>query len=78
MDEKTDESTSTTYKSKCYSIEEIEANGYNLDLCGYPTEEKIILSPEETMERFVEKRAKLDKEMDEQLARIRQMLEVKD
>ena len=77
IDEKTDEAAATTYKSKCYTMEEIKANGYNLDLCGYPSEEKIILSPEETMSRFVERREKLDKKMDEQLARIREMLEVK-
>ena len=77
IDEKTDEAAATTYKSKCYTMEEIKANGYNLDLCGYPSEEKIILSPEETMRRFVERREKLDKKMDEQLARIREMLEVK-
>ena len=63
-----------TYKAKNYSIDEIEANGYNLDLCGYPTEEKEILSPEETIKQFIEKRNALDKAMDEKLAEIMKLL----
>lgn len=31
----------TTYKAKKYTIDEIMAGGYNLDLCGYPTEERL-------------------------------------
>lgn len=70
-----DDATST-YKAKKYTFAEIEANGFNLDLCGYPTEEKVILSPEETMENFVSRRAELDKEMDDKLAAIKALLEV--
>ena len=50
-----------TWKSKKFSAEEILANGCNLDLCGYPTEEKIILSPEDTMRNFINRRNELDK-----------------
>ena len=64
----------TTYKAKKYTIEAIAANGYNIDLCGYPTEEKIILSPEETMENFIKRRAELDKLMDEKLEEIKALL----
>ena len=71
-----DEGTDT-WKSRKYSASEIEAGGYNLDLCGYPTEEKVILSPEETMERFVKRREELDRLMDEKLAEIKKLLEVK-
>ena len=74
VDEKEHEDMTTTYKAKCYSIEDIESFGYNIDLCGYPTEEKIILSPEETMTKFVERREMLDKAMDEKLETIRKML----
>ena len=64
-----------TYKAKKYTFDEIEANGYNLDLCGYPTQEKIILSPEETMNNFIVRREELDKLMDEKLAAIKALLE---
>ena len=76
VDEKDDEALSITYKSKCYTIAEIEANGYNLDLCGFPVEEKIILSPEETMDNFVKRRAELDKMMDDKIAEIKALLGV--
>lgn len=64
-----------TYKAKKYTFDEIEANGYNLDLCGYPTQEKIILSPEETMNNFIVRREELDKIMNEKLAAIKVLLE---
>lgn len=75
-DELQHDNATLTYKAKNYSIDEIEANGYNLDLCGYPTEEKEILSPEETIKQFIEKRNALDKAMDEKLAEIMKLLGV--
>lgn len=77
LDEKTHEDMSDTWKSKKYTIAEIEANGYNIDLCGYPVEEKIILSPEDTIKAFIEKREALDAEMDARLQEILDLLEVK-
>ena len=74
VDVKEDDAMTTTYKAKKYTIDEIVAGGYNLDLCGYPTEEKIILSPEETMDNFVRRRAELDKLMDEKLDEIKKLL----
>ena len=64
-----------SYKSKKYTAEEIVAKGYNIDLCGYPTEEKEILSPEETMANFIAHREELDREMDAKLAAIKALLE---
>ena len=64
-----------SYKSKKFTVEEIVANGYNIDLCGYPTEEKEILSPEETMANFIARREELDREMDAKLAAIKALLE---
>lgn len=60
VDEKDDEAKSTTYKAKKYTIDEIIARGYDLDLCGYPAEEKIILSPEETIQNYIEKKRALE------------------
>lgn len=56
-----------TYKAKRYTIEEIQDNGYNLDLCGYPTAVKEILSPEDTIRNFMEHRAMLNEKLDKQL-----------
>ena len=74
VDEKEHEDMTTTYKAKKYTIKEIAANEYNIDFCGYPTEEKIILSPEETMDNFIKQREKLDKMMDEKIAEIKKLL----
>ncbi len=75
-DEKKDDSSSETWKAKKYTFDEIANNGYNLDFCGYPTEEKIILSPEETINNFIARRNELDKEMDDKLAEIKRLLGV--
>lgn len=69
-----DENTDS-YKAKKFTAEEIANNGYNIDLCGYPTEEKEILSPEETMANFIVRREELDREMDAKLAAIKALLE---
>lgn len=75
-DEKEDESQTETWKSKKYNIDEIKELGYNIDLCGYPVEEKIILSPEDTITQFIEKRNALDAQMDAKLSEILSLLGV--
>ena len=62
------------WKSKKFSAEEILANGCNLDLCGYPAEEKIILSPEETMSEFVRRRDELDRVIDTKIDELRRLI----
>ena len=69
-DEKEDESLTETWKSKKYSKEEILNTNCNLDLCGYPVREEIILSPKETMDNFVKKRELLEKALDKKLQEI--------
>ena len=59
-----------TWKAKKYTFQQIEEGGFNLDLCGYPEEEEIILSPEETIANFKEKRESLEAKLDEKLANI--------
>lgn len=76
MDEKEDESMTETWKAKKYGIEEIMGRGYNIDLCGFPTKEEVILLPEETIKIFKEKRASLDAKMDEKLQEILNLLGV--
>ena len=41
-----------TYKAKCYSVQEIEESGYNLDLCKYPKEEEVILDLDSLISSF--------------------------
>ncbi len=76
-DEKKSDDSATTYKAKNYSVEEIVDHNYNLDLCGFPQEEKVILSPEETIKNFIEKREALEKEIDAKLEELKQLLEMK-
>lgn len=69
-DIKEDESLTETWKSKKFTINEIEELDYNLDQCGFPVKEEVILSPKETMDNFIEKREKLEKELDIKLQEI--------
>ncbi len=69
-DPKDDESLTETYKSKKLTIEELSNLNYNLDQCGYPVKEEVILSPKETMNNFIIEREKLEKQLDEKLQEI--------
>lgn len=69
-DEKVDESLTKTWISKKYHIDELKGLNYNLDQCGYPVKEEVILSPEETMNNFISKRESLEKKLDEKLNEI--------
>ena len=69
-DEKDSDSSTKTWKSKKYSIEEISNSNYDLDKCGFPVKEEIILSPKETMNNFIEKREILEKQLDEKINEI--------
>ena len=48
-----------------------------VDLCGFPHEEEEILPADELIENYKEKRAYLNKKIDDVLANIEKMLEVK-
>ena len=67
-----------SYKSKCYSVEEIEEGNYNLDLCGYPHEEEEILPPKELIQQYQEKRASLNADIDRILAKISDILGIEE
>ncbi len=75
-DEKENCSMTETWKAKKVSVEEIAANNYNLDFCGFPNEEKVIFSPKETIENFRAERERLDRKMDIKLQEIMDMLGV--
>lgn len=75
-DEKTDESLSDTWKSRCVDIDEIKGRNYNINFCGFPNAEKVILSPEETVAKFKTERDRLDAALNAKLDEILRMLEV--
>ncbi|MHC5225372.1 class I SAM-dependent DNA methyltransferase [Ignatzschineria sp. LJL83] len=53
-----------TFKAQKFSKESIVANGFNLDLCGYPSLEEEVLSPEETIRDYHQKRTTLNARID--------------
>ena len=57
-------------KAKLYSLDEIIGSGYNIDLCGVPQEEEIILEPMDLIQQYQEKRASLNDEIDNVLEEI--------
>ncbi|MBS4194307.1 class I SAM-dependent DNA methyltransferase [Lederbergia citri] len=61
-------------KAKKYSISEIEERSYNIDLCGFPHEEEVILEPMDLIQEYQEKRASLNAEIDQVLEQITSML----
>lgn len=61
-------------KAKKYTVKDIEALNYNIDLCGFPHEEEVILEPMELIHQYQEKRASLNAEIDHVLEQITSML----
>jgi type I restriction enzyme M protein len=61
-------------KAKCYTVKELEERGYNIDLCGFPHEEEEILPPHELIQKYQEKRAALNADVDRILAEIESLL----
>lgn len=61
-------------KAKKFTINEIEALNYNIDLCGFPHEEEVILKPMDLIHQYQKKRASLNEEIDHVLKQITSML----
>lgn len=61
-------------KAKQFTVEEIIAGNYNLDLCGFPKEEEIILDPNELIANYQEERTQLNKQIDNILEDIQSAL----
>lgn len=70
-----DESTDT-FKAKDFTVAEIIERNFDLDLCGYPSEEEEILSPEDTIREFQEKRNQLNDKIDKQIQKISELLKI--
>lgn len=61
-------------KAKKYTLSEIEALNYNIDLCGLPHPEEVILEPMDLIHQYQEKRDSLNTEIDHVLEKITSML----
>ena len=66
-----------TFKSRKYSADEIIAGNCSLDLCGFPNDEKIIMPPEETIQKYIRERERLGVIVDGKIAEIIRLLEVR-
>lgn len=62
------------YKAKCYTIDEIEQSGCNLNRCDPVQESDEILPPEELIANFKKERTELTAKMDEILEQIEKIL----
>jgi len=62
-------------KAKKFTREELEEKyAYNLELCGYPHEEEVILAPHDLIHQYQEERASLNAEIDRVLEEIEKLL----
>lgn len=64
-------------KAKCFTADQLEAENYNLDQCGYPHEEEEILDPMDLIRQYQEKRVSLNAKIDTVLDQITALLEEK-
>lgn len=63
-------------KAKCYTKDcLINERGCDIDLCGYPHEEEIILEPKELINQYREKRESLNDEIENMLAKVLEILD---
>ena len=62
-------------KAKKFTVQQFsEELGYNLDQCGYPHVEEEILAPKDLIQKYQEKRASLNAEIDRVIAEITAIL----
>lgn len=61
-------------KARKFTAQEIIDRNYNLDLCKFPQEEEEILEPHELIGHYIADRTRLNKEIDEVLEEIQEML----
>lgn len=61
-------------KSRRFTVNELMASDYNFDLCKFPKEDEEILPPIELLNKYYQKRAALNHEIDMTLNEIKRML----
>lgn len=64
------DSDTDTFKAQAFSKQAVIEGGYNLDLCGYPSIEEEVLSPEETIHHYHQQRTALNARIDKKVADI--------
>ena len=52
------------YKANSYSVKEISEKLFNIDLCGFPQEEQVVLDPLTTIENYRTERSNLSEKID--------------
>lgn len=65
-------------KAKCYTAQEVIERGYNLDLCGYPSEEERILPLQDLIKDYKYKRDNISRHIDEILQSIEEKIVVRE
>lgn len=65
------------YKSKEYSFKELSESSFDLDLCGYPEIEEIVLSPTETISTYKSRRETIDGKINSALTKIEAIINEK-
>lgn len=65
-------------KARFYTVDELKADGWNLDLCAYPHEEEEILPPDELIRDYRLQRRELDAQIDAKLSEICRILGIND
>ena len=61
-------------KAKKYTMMKFKKRSYNIDFCGFPHEEEVILEPMDLIPEYQEKRASLNTEIDHVLEKITSIL----
>lgn len=61
-------------KARRYTLKEIKERSYNIDLCGYPQIEEVVLDPKATITNYQEKRQELNDRIDNVLNQISTLL----
>lgn len=61
-------------KARKFSVQQIIKRNYNLDLCKFPQEEEEVLEPHELIAHYIADRTRLNKEIDEVLEEIQEIL----
>lgn len=61
-------------KARRYTLKEIQDRGYNIDLCGFPQVEEVVLDPKATITNYHERRQALNDKIDNVLNRISTLL----
>jgi type I restriction enzyme M protein len=64
-----------SYKANKYSMNDLSEKLFNIDLCGFPHEEQIVLDPLTTIENYRTERSNISKKIDFLLNAINEKLD---